>query len=107
MQTVVVNLGDRTYPIHIGSQLVTSADLVAPYLGRSRAVIVSNDVVAPLYLEQAKSAFTAAQSAGSGECSFKAFVLPSGEATTNLVSVGHIFDEFHAAIYDRNSVVSY
>ncbi|MCH8135268.1 MAG: 3-dehydroquinate synthase, partial [Proteobacteria bacterium] len=47
MQTVVVNLGDRTYPIHIGSQLIDSTELVAPYLARSRVVIVSNDVVAP------------------------------------------------------------
>ncbi|MCH7671846.1 MAG: 3-dehydroquinate synthase [Proteobacteria bacterium] len=105
MQTVVVNLGDRTYPIHIGSQLITSAELVAPYLARSRVVIVSNDVVAPLYLEQAKSAFTAAQSAGSGESSCKAIVLPDGEAHKNLAAVAHIYDELLAGKYDRNTVL--
>ena len=105
MQTVAVNLGERTYPIHIGAKLIASAELVAPYLAGGRVVFVTNDVVAPLYLEQAKSTFTAAQLAGSGGSSCKAIVLPDGEAHKNLAAVGHIYDQLLAGKYDRNTVL--
>ena len=105
MQTVVVNLGDRTYPIHIGSKLIDNRELVAPYLARGRVVIVSNDVVAPLYLEQARSAFMVPKSGSPSGAPCEAIVLPDGEAHKNLDAVSHIYDKLMAGKYDRNTVL--
>ena len=49
MQTLTVSLGERSYPIHIGSGLLDMAPLLAPYL-KKKAVVVTNETVAPLYL---------------------------------------------------------
>ena len=52
MQTLKVGLAERSYPIHIGSGLLSRADLILPFLAHKRAAIVSNTTVAPLYMDQ-------------------------------------------------------
>lgn len=54
MQTLTVGLGERSYPIHIGSGLLSNADLLAAHLPKKRVAIVTNTTVAPLYLEKLK-----------------------------------------------------
>ncbi len=49
MQTLYVELGDRRYPIFIGSQL-DPKQLLEPYILGKQVMIVSNETVAPLYL---------------------------------------------------------
>ena len=39
MQTLNVDLGDRSYPIHIGQNLISNADLILPYLKRKQVAI--------------------------------------------------------------------
>ena len=60
METLGVALlsdsGDRSYPIHIGAGLLERPELYRPYLGGGSAAIVTNDVVAPLYLSKLKQA---------------------------------------------------
>ncbi len=51
-QTLTVALGERSYPIHIGADLLQQAELLQPYIHGHRVVIVSNETVAPLYLQQ-------------------------------------------------------
>ncbi len=51
MQTLNVELAERSYPIHIGQGLLGKAELLAPYLPNKRVAIISNTTVAPLYLE--------------------------------------------------------
>lgn len=51
MKQVVVELGDRSYPIYIGAGLLgQAADLLGARLS-GQTLVVSNTVVAPLYLE--------------------------------------------------------
>jgi len=52
MQTVGIALGERSYPIHIGTGLLGRADLIAPFLVRKTVAVVTNTTVAPLFLEQ-------------------------------------------------------
>ena len=59
MKTLNVDLGDRSYPIFIGSQLLGKPEMVAPYINGTQVLIVTNETVAPLYLKQAQSAFGA------------------------------------------------
>lgn len=56
MITVDVDLGDRAYPIHIGSGLLAQAELFAPHIRGARAVIVTNETVAPLYAAKVEAA---------------------------------------------------
>jgi 3-dehydroquinate synthase len=55
MESLGVELGSRSYPIHIGAGLIGRAELYAPYLSGGVAVI-SNDVVGPLYLPKLRKA---------------------------------------------------
>ena len=97
MQTVTVKLADRSYPIFIGNGLFNDVDLVAPYLGKGRVVIITNDVVAPLYLEKVKPLFAAHQ------CD--QIVLPDGEAHKNLDTISHIYDKLLQDKFDRNTTL--
>ncbi|MEQ8954313.1 MAG: 3-dehydroquinate synthase [Gammaproteobacteria bacterium] len=97
MQTVTVDLGTRSYPIYIGEQLLSDPTLVAPHLGKGRVVIITNDVVAPLYLEKVKPLFA---SVGCEQ-----IVLPDGEAHKNLDSVSHIYDHLLQGKFDRQTIL--
>ena len=50
MKTLELDLGERSYPIHIGEGLLSRADLIAPHISGQRVAIVSNETVAPLYM---------------------------------------------------------
>jgi shikimate kinase/3-dehydroquinate synthase len=52
--------GSRSYPIHIGTDLIGRAELYRPHLGGGSAAIVTNEVVAPLYLGRIVKALEAA-----------------------------------------------
>ena len=52
IQTLNVALGDRSYPIHIGSGVLDRADLLVPHLGQKKVLVVSNTTVAPLYFDR-------------------------------------------------------
>ena len=52
MQTLRVALGERSYPIHVGTGLLDRVDLVAPFLAQGKVAVVTNTTVAPLYLER-------------------------------------------------------
>ena len=56
METLRVALGPRAYPIHIGEGVLDDASLYAPHLGAGGVAIVSNPVVAPLYLARLQRA---------------------------------------------------
>ena len=56
MQTLRLALGERSYPIHIGAGLLGEPDLYAPHAHDRRVGVVSNRVVAPLYLERVRQA---------------------------------------------------
>jgi len=49
-RVVQVALGDRGYPIHIGDGMLLRGELIARHLPQPRAAIISDTVVAPLYL---------------------------------------------------------
>ena len=97
MQTVDVNLDDRSYPIFIGANLLEDVSLLAPFLGKGKLVVISNDVVAPLYLERVKP-LLGSQYAGE-------VILPDGEKHKNLDAVSHIYDYLMQGKYDRQTTL--
>jgi len=50
MKTLNVDLGNRSYPIYIGQQLLTQKALLEPHIASKQVLVVSNDTVAPIYL---------------------------------------------------------
>ena len=50
--TLTVDLGDRSYPIVIGRALLDGKFDLAPYLRSTDCLVVTNETVAPLYLER-------------------------------------------------------
>ncbi len=86
MQTLTVELGDRSYPIHIGVGLLDRADLILPHLGQRRVAIVTNTTVGPLYLGR----LTATLNSAGVEA--LPIVLPDGEVYKNWETLNLIFD---------------
>ena len=60
MESLRVELGERSYPIHIGAGLLGAAELYRPHLAGGAAAIVTSRSIAPLYLEPVKKAIEAA-----------------------------------------------
>jgi len=56
MQTINVELANNAYPVYLGQGLLSEQSLWQKHLGAGKTLIVSNDVVAPLYLDTLKSA---------------------------------------------------
>ncbi len=96
MHTLNVNLGQRSYPIHIGPALL---DHLPGLPGTKRVAIVTNEVVAPLYLDRLRRAF---EKVGAGTT---AIILPDGEAHKNWESLNAIHDRLLAEHCDRTAPV--
>lgn len=94
-----VDLGDRSYPITIGRSLLSNPDLLAPHIPGSRVVIVTNTVVAPLYLEPVREML-----AGLGK-RVAAIVLPDGEEHKNWASLMQVFDALLEQKCDRKTTL--
>lgn len=97
MQTLTVDLGERAYPIHIGSGLLDMAGLLAPHISGKQVLIVTNDTVAPLYLETIKQGLAA--------YSVDVVVLPDGEKYKTLETLNLIFDAALAGRHSRNTTL--
>ena len=99
MRTLKVALGARSYPIHIGDGLRRRADLILPLLKTPRAMIVSNETVAPLYLDDVAAAL-AAVGVDAGH-----IILPDGEAYKDWATLNRIFDGLMAARCERSTTL--
>lgn len=86
MQTLHVALDSRSYPIHIGSNLLKQADLILPHLKRKNVAIVTNTTVAPLYLQ------TLAKTLRDAGVTVIEIILPDGEAHKNTDTLNIIYD---------------
>jgi 3-dehydroquinate synthase len=86
MQTLKVDLADRSYPIHIGTKLLSNAALLTPHLKRRHVAIVTNTTVAPLYLA------TLQQSLENAGVKVIPIVLPDGETYKNSETLNKIYD---------------
>ena len=82
MSMLTVELGDRSYPIHIEAGLLSKPAVLSPYIKGPLAVIITNDVVAPLYLEKAKAAC--------GDVHIETIIIPDGEQHKSLEQFGVI-----------------
>ncbi|GAB4347672.1 MAG: 3-dehydroquinate synthase [Gammaproteobacteria bacterium] len=92
-----IDLGARSYPIFIGPNLLENSKYFKNYLTGESAMIVTNDVVAPLYLDSLKSGLTGLRLAE--------IVLPDGEKHKTLSTVNDIFTRLLELRFDRSTTL--
>jgi 3-dehydroquinate synthase len=97
MQTIRVELAMNAYPVYLGRGLLAERDLWDRHLGSGRVLIVSNDVVAPLYLEPLER--TLAHRAPA------VHIVPDGEQFKTLETWQGILDRLVALKARRDAVI--
>lgn len=84
-ETVTVDLGERSYPIYIGQGVLSRGDLLRARIRGRQVAVVSNNVVAPLYLDKLREAL------GNGY-QVDVFEMPDGEEHKNLDTFAALAD---------------
>jgi 3-dehydroquinate synthase len=97
--TLQVDLGDRSYPIAIGQSLLSDAGLISRHVAGKRVAVVTNTVVAPLYLDKLVRLLSDAGK------QVTTVVLPDGEEEKNWASLMRIFDVLLAEKCDRKTTL--
>jgi len=97
MQTLQVDLGERSYPIHIGERLLERSDLFAERIRGRQVAIVTNETVAPLYLERLTQTLAG--------YAVTPVILPDGESHKNWQTLQLIFDGLLGARHDRRTTL--
>jgi 3-dehydroquinate synthase len=96
-RTITVELGERSYPIVIGSGLLGGGFDVAAHVAGKDCLVVSNETVAPLYLDALVACL--------GDKQVETVVLPDGEAYKTLDTVTTVLDKLVAMGANRDTTV--
>ena len=92
-----VELADKSYPIYIGSDLLSSKSLLSDHIQGKQVMVVTNTTIAPLYLEKLKDALS--------DFNVESVVLPDGEEFKTLETLNKVFDALLKAKFDRSSTL--
>ncbi|MEH6549183.1 MAG: 3-dehydroquinate synthase [Pseudomonadales bacterium] len=97
MQQLKVELADRSYPIYIGSGLMSQPELLAEHISGNQVMVVSNDTLASLFLPRLEAALAG----------FKVDVclLQDGEQYKTLSELNAIFDALLEARHNRTTTL--
>lgn len=93
MKTLTLNLGVKSYPIYIGIGLLNKAELLTAHIKTKQVMIVSNELVAALYLDKIETLLT--------DFVVKKCILPDGETTKTLKTVNIVLTAMLKAQFDR------
>jgi len=98
MKQLQVSLGERSYPIFIGRDLLAGEGLDwQRYIGGKQTCVVSNDRVAPLYLDAVARQLEGKQ--------LSTVVLPDGEANKTLDVMATVFDRLLTDNHNRSTTL--
>ncbi|UAW98720.1 3-dehydroquinate synthase [Halopseudomonas nanhaiensis] len=97
MQRLTVELDERSYPIYIGEGLLQSPELLLGHVAGRQVCIVTDDTVAPLYLDQVRGLLSSRD--------VLSVVLPTGEAYKNWATLQQIFDSLLEHRHDRRTTL--
>lgn len=97
MRKLHLDLGERSYPIYIGRGLLDRGELLRAHISGTRVAIVTNAVVAPLYLERVRRQLA--------DYHPIVVTLPDGETYKTLSTVNDIFTALLEARCDRKTTL--
>ncbi|UJJ33387.1 3-dehydroquinate synthase [Halopseudomonas maritima] len=97
MQCLNVDLADRSYPIYIGADVLSDGSLLQRHIAGRQVCIVTDDTVAPLYLEALIQKLA--------DYRVSSVVLPTGEAYKNWATLQQVFDALLADRHDRRTTL--
>ncbi len=97
MHALKVQVPGGSYPIVVGRSLLDRPDVYAALLPGRQVLVVTNTVVAPLYLERVQAAL--------GDREQDALILPDGEREKTLETFSVIVDRLVAAGFHRDATV--
>jgi 3-dehydroquinate synthase len=97
MKELLVELGDRSYPIYIGSGLLSQSGLFIKHIKSKQVVVVTNETIAPLYLNAVLNNLQG--------YTVETVILPDGEQFKTLEFVTQIFDKLLACKFSRNATL--
>jgi 3-dehydroquinate synthase len=97
MNTLTVDLGARSYPIYIGQNLLSNPQLITPHVVAQQVMIVTNETVAPLYLDKVRAAYA--------QFNTHVVLLPDGEVYKTLESINRIFEQLLTQRYNRQATL--
>jgi 3-dehydroquinate synthase len=83
MKTLTVNLGVRSYPIHIGQGLLRTPELLAEHIRGRQVMVVTNETIAPLYLDGIRELLDGFNLAS--------VILPDGEQYKTIETLNSVF----------------
>lgn len=94
----MVDLGARSYPIHIGASLLANAGaLLDPHINDGRIAIVTDETVADLHLQTLIQGFSGRE--------VVTIVLPPGESTKNFEALQEVLDTLLKANFSRDDTL--
>lgn len=97
MERLTVSLGERSYPILIAEHLLTQGELLRNAISGSKVMVVTNEVVAPLYLDTLLAALAPLQ--------VEALVLPDGEQFKSLDTFNQVMSALLAGNHGRDTTM--
>jgi 3-dehydroquinate synthase len=97
MPTLQLDLGTRSYPIYIDSDLFNHSGLFTSHIRNKRICIVTNTVVAPLYLSTIKKELI--------DFDVDEIILPDGEAEKSLANFERIMSHLLANEHGRDTTL--
>ena len=92
-----VELGDKSYPIYIGIDLLSMKSLFVDQIQGRQVMIVTNKTIAPLYLDKLTSILDG--------FNVQSVILPDGEEFKTLETLNKVFDALLEAKFDRTSTL--
>jgi 3-dehydroquinate synthase len=97
MKKLLVELGSRSYPVYIGSGLLSQSELLTKHIKSKQVVVVTNETIAPLYLSAVLKNLL--------DYTVETVILPDGEQFKTLEFVTQIFDKLLSSKFSRNATL--
>ena len=93
MKTLQVSLGDRSYPIYIGKNLLSQPQLLTQHIDGNEVLVVTNTTIEPYYLQQTLALLK--------DYRCESVILPDGEEFKTLEILNQIFDRLLQSRFSR------
>lgn len=97
MKTINVDLADRSYPIYIGSSLLSNKELISSHIVSNQVLIVTNKTIAPLYLNVVENLLA--------DINYETLILPDGETYKSLDSFNEVISRLMEKKFSRTCLL--